>query len=44
MDGRWLAYVSDESGRDDVYVRPFSSTDDGSWMVSTGGGGEPVWA
>jgi serine/threonine-protein kinase len=44
VDGRWLAYVSDESGRDEVYVRPFPNTDDGFWMVSTGGGGEPVWA
>ncbi len=42
-DGRWIAYVSDESGRDEVYVRPFPSLD-GKWQVSTSGGNEPVWA
>ena len=43
-DGRWLAYVSDESGRDEVYVAPFPNTDDGKWLVSTDGGQQPVWA
>jgi hypothetical protein len=41
-DGRWLAYVSDESGRQDVYVRPFPMGD-GKWPVSTAGGREPRW-
>ncbi|HSR15459.1 MAG TPA: LpqB family beta-propeller domain-containing protein, partial [Gemmatimonadales bacterium] len=43
-DGRWLAYVSFESGRAEVYVRPFPNTEDGRWQVSTDGGQEPVWA
>jgi serine/threonine-protein kinase len=43
-DGRWLAYTSDESGRPEVYVRPFPNTNDGRWLVSAGGGQEPVWA
>ena len=43
-DGRWLAYTSDESGRSEVYVRPFPNTNDGKWLVSTDGGQEPVWA
>jgi hypothetical protein len=43
-DGRWLAYVSDESGRAEVYVRPFPAVNDGKWQVSTTGGNEPVWA
>lgn len=43
-DGRWLAYVSDISGRDEVYVRPFPDVDDGRWQVSTNGGAEPRWA
>jgi serine/threonine-protein kinase len=43
-DGRWLAYTSDESGRMEVYVRPFPNTDQGKWLISTGGGTEPVWA
>jgi serine/threonine-protein kinase len=42
-DGRWLAYVSNESGRHEVYVRAFPAP--GSrWQVSTGGGTEPLWA
>jgi serine/threonine-protein kinase len=43
-DGRWLAYVSAESGREEVYVRPFPATDEGRWSVSTAGGSQPVWA
>ncbi len=43
-DGRWLAYMSDESGRDEVYVRPFPNVDDGKWQVSLTGGGQPLWA
>ncbi len=43
-DGRWLAYISDESGQDEVYVRPFPNTDAGQWLVSSNGGQEPVWA
>jgi serine/threonine-protein kinase len=43
-DGRWLAYQSDESGRDEVYVRPFPAVDQGLWPISSGGGGEPRWA
>jgi Tol biopolymer transport system component/predicted Ser/Thr protein kinase len=41
-DGRWIAYASNESGRFDVYVRPFPSGA-GTWQVSTAGGGFPVW-
>jgi len=43
-NGRWLAYVSSESGRSQVYVRPFPNLTDGRWPVSTNGGTEPVWA
>ncbi len=43
-DGRWLAYISNESGRFEVYVHPFPNTNDGKWLVSTDGGSEPVWA
>jgi serine/threonine-protein kinase len=42
-DGRWLAYVSDESGRREVYVRPFPGPA-GRWQVSTDGGTQPLWA
>jgi Tol biopolymer transport system component len=42
-DGKWLAYVSDELGRDDVFVTGFPGLE-GKWQVSTEGGWEPVWA
>ncbi|MEO5800179.1 MAG: protein kinase [Gemmatimonadales bacterium] len=42
-DLRWIAYVSNESGREEVYVRAFTGTG-GRVQVSTGGGGEPVWS
>ncbi len=41
-DGRLLAYVSDETGRNEVYVRPFPAGG-GRWQVSTAGGSEPAW-
>jgi serine/threonine-protein kinase len=43
-DGRWLAYDSNESGRSEVYVRPFPNVDGGRWQVSRDGGTRPVWA
>jgi Tol biopolymer transport system component len=41
-DGQWLAYTANESGRDEVYVRPFPETG-GKWQVSTAGGSQPRW-
>ena len=43
-DGKWVAYRSNESGRFEVYVRPFPDMESGRWQVSTGGGGDPVWS
>jgi serine/threonine-protein kinase len=43
-DGRWVSYVSDESGRAEVYVRPFPHADSARVQVSVAGGIEPVWA
>ena len=43
-DGRWLAYQSNESGRDEVYVRPFPNLEAGRSLVSTNGGRTPLWA
>jgi Tol biopolymer transport system component len=42
-DGRWLAYESNESGRTEIYVRPFPNVTDGKWQVSAGGGEDPKW-
>ncbi|MGD1068598.1 MAG: protein kinase [Bryobacteraceae bacterium] len=41
-DGKWVAYQSNESGRDEIYVRPFPGPG-GQWHVSTGGGISPRW-
>ena len=42
-DGRWLAYESNESGRNEVYVRPFPNVGGGQWLVSREGGRTPTW-
>jgi serine/threonine-protein kinase len=42
-DGRWLAYFSNESGRPEVYVRPFPGPG-GKWQISTDGGLFPTWS
>ena len=41
-DGHWLAYISDESGRYEIYVQPYPGPG-GKWQISTDGGTEPVW-
>ncbi len=49
-DGHWVAYQSDESGRNEIYVRPFSPDSNGAgasaggkWQISTDGGIDPCW-
>lgn len=54
-DGRWVAYMSDESGRDEIYIRPFvepaasgaapdaAAAAGGQWQVSAAGGIFPRW-
>jgi eukaryotic-like serine/threonine-protein kinase len=49
-DGRWVAYASNESGRDEIYVRTFSPGSSeagagagGKWLISTNGGSQPRW-
>jgi hypothetical protein len=41
-DGRWVAYSSAESGRNEIYVVPFPGPG-GKWQVSRGGGSYPRW-
>jgi len=41
-DGKWVTYTSNESGRFEVYVRPFPGPG-GKWAVSTDGGDQPLW-
>ena len=40
-DERWVAYTSNETGRDEIYVEPL--TGGGRWQISTDGGMAPVW-
>jgi eukaryotic-like serine/threonine-protein kinase len=42
-DGRWIAYVSAESGRNEIYARRFPSAGE-TVTISTEGGNEPVWS
>ena len=42
-NGRWLAYVSDDSGSDEVYVQPFPDAAGSRWRISTAGGVQPLW-
>jgi len=42
-DGKYVAYVSDESGQYEIYVRP-ASGEGAKWQVSTEGGEEPLWS
>jgi eukaryotic-like serine/threonine-protein kinase len=42
-DGHWLAYQSNESGRFEIYVRPFPGPG-GKWQISTAGGIFPTWS
>jgi serine/threonine-protein kinase len=43
-DGRWLAYASNESGQDEIYVRPYPEVNNGRWQVSINGGDGPLWS
>jgi eukaryotic-like serine/threonine-protein kinase len=42
-DGRWIAFTTDETGQDEVYVRPFPNSTR-KYSVSSSGGIEPLWA
>ena len=41
-DGKWVAYVSNESGRDEIYVQSFPVSG-AKFQISSGGGSEPQW-
>jgi len=43
-DGRWMAYASNESGQNEVYMRRFPEVNKGRWQVSTSGGNGPLWS
>jgi Tol biopolymer transport system component len=43
-DGRWLAYTSNEFGRNEIFVRPYPEVDSGMWQISSGGGDSALWS
>ncbi|HYM09197.1 MAG TPA: hypothetical protein VEU62_00620, partial [Bryobacterales bacterium] len=43
-DGHWIAYRSNESGINEIYVRPFPGGAGGKWQVSSGGGLYGIWS
>jgi serine/threonine-protein kinase len=43
-NGKWIAYGSNESHQNEVYVRPFPAVDSARWTISVSGGAEPMWA
>jgi serine/threonine-protein kinase len=43
-DGRWLAYTSDDSGMQQVFVQSFPDVSGGRWQVSANGGSRPLWS
>jgi serine/threonine-protein kinase len=43
-DGQYVAYVSDESGKEEIYVRSFPNVNGGRWQVSSNGGHSPLWS
>ena len=42
-DGKWLAFQSVRTGRNEIYLRPFPNVDDGLWQISTETGVAPQW-
>lgn len=43
-DGKWMAYSSNESGRNEVYVSPFPNVDEDRVLISNAGGDRPLWS
>src|SRR4030042_387718 len=43
-DGQWIAYCSNESGQNEIYIRPFPDVDKGKYQASTTGGFSARWA
>jgi dipeptidyl aminopeptidase/acylaminoacyl peptidase len=43
-DSRWMVYTSNESGQNQIYVRPFPEVNAGRWQISTSGGDSPLWS
>ena len=42
-DNKWIAYYSNETGSDEIYIRPYPDISSGKWQVSRDGGRWPIW-
>ena len=43
-DGKWVAYVSNESGKNQVYIRPYPNINTGKWQISAEEAYSPIWS
>ena len=43
-DGRWIAYVSNESGSNQIFIRPYPDIDQGKWQISAMDAASPIWS
>jgi serine/threonine-protein kinase len=43
-DGCWIAFASNETGQQEVFIRPFLEVEKGQWQASTSGGHSPLWS
>jgi len=43
-DGRWMAYISEETGDFEVYVQPYPNPGGSKWRITSSGGRDPVWS
>jgi Tol biopolymer transport system component len=43
-DGKWMVYQSDETGEQEIYLRPYPNVNDGRWRISPDGGQQPSWS
>ena len=43
-NGRWIAYVSNESGSNQIYIRPYPDIDRGKWQISALDAASPIWS
>ncbi|MFQ5641056.1 MAG: protein kinase, partial [bacterium] len=43
-NGKWITYMSNESGTTEIYVRPYPESAGGVWKISNGGSDKPIWS
>ena len=43
-NGRWISYVSNESGSNQIYIRPYPDIDRGKWQISALDAASPIWS